>query len=219
MSFKTPLNVYSPDVFPVNTSLIAPFLADTDTQGTGEVWYSISDDTSTAGQIVADKITSYFEDGNFIPEIIVTITWDHVGYFPMMTDLVNTFQLVMATDGISSYVIFNYLDDGINWYTADIRVGVPAQIGFNKGCGVNVSVSDEGSGNDDGSGDGDGSNQFAEMCGVYKVLDGSSTLDVVNVDKSSNIDGGSPGFYMWRVSSSTIVDGSINSVSCNNQGI
>lgn len=49
----------------------------------------------------------------------------------------------MATDGKHSYVIFNYRDDGIQWITGDAIggsngcEGTPAQVGFNKGDGVN----------------------------------------------------------------------------------
>ena len=204
LSFETPISAYNPQMFPVDTSLIAPFLADADTEGTGTVWYNVNDDNSTTGQIVAEAVKEYFDDDDFISEVVLTVTWDNVGYHPMMIDMVNTFQCIMATDGISSYVIFNYLDNGINWYTANDRDGVPAQVGFNKGC------SDSESGDNEGSGS-------VEMCGVYKVLDESSTVDIINVEEKSNIDGGNPGFYMWRVSGVNIIDGSPSS--CNNEGI
>lgn len=47
----------------------------------------------------------------------------------------NTFQAVLATDGRHSFVIFNYLDDGIKWSKGDDS-SVPAQVGFNFGGAV-----------------------------------------------------------------------------------
>ena len=44
----------------------------------------------------------------------------------------NTFQALLVTDGRHSFVIFNYLDDGINWSKGDDS-SVPAQVGFNFG--------------------------------------------------------------------------------------
>ena len=51
----------------------------------------------------------------------------------------NTFQLVLATDGAHSVAIFNYAENGINWVTADPDGGengigdFPAAVGYNVG--------------------------------------------------------------------------------------
>ncbi len=205
ISFVELVVQYTPDPFPLDTPIIAPFLADADTEGTGTVWYNVTTAETTIGQMVADKVSIHFRDETFVPKTIVTVTWDHVGYFPEQVDVVNTFQCVMATNGTSSYVIFLYLDNGINWYWANSRDGVPALVGFNKGCG-DISDDDMSSGDVDMMG--------SAMCGVYDVLEGSMTPAVVNVDDNSNIDEGSPGFYMWRVDSNTLIDG----MTCTNNG-
>ena len=44
----------------------------------------------------------------------------------------NTFQAVLVTDERHSFVIFNYLDDGINWNKGDSSP-IPAQVGYNYG--------------------------------------------------------------------------------------
>ena len=44
----------------------------------------------------------------------------------------NTFQALLVTDGHHSFVIFNHLDDGINWNKGEAST-VPAQVGFNSG--------------------------------------------------------------------------------------
>ena len=45
---------------------------------------------------------------------------------------VNTFQALLVTNEIQSFVVFNYLDDGINWNKGDASL-IPAQAGFNFG--------------------------------------------------------------------------------------
>ena len=61
----------------------------------------------------------------------------------------NTFQLALATNGSQSYAIFNYLDNGIQWSSADNTGGVNGigpfgtQVGFNKGDGVHFFVRPE----------------------------------------------------------------------------
>lgn len=52
----------------------------------------------------------------------------------------------MATNGSQSYAVFNYLDDGIQWSSADISGGVSGlgvQVGFNGGDGVHFFVRPE----------------------------------------------------------------------------
>ena len=44
----------------------------------------------------------------------------------------NTFQALLVTDGKHSFVVFNYLDDGISWTRGDASQ-VDAQVGFNFG--------------------------------------------------------------------------------------
>ena len=61
----------------------------------------------------------------------------------------NTFQVIVATNGFQSYAIFNYLDNGIQWSSADNTGGVNGigpfgtQVGFNGGDGVHFYVRPE----------------------------------------------------------------------------
>jgi len=115
-SANTPLS------FPLLTSLnnlgvIAPFWADIDTRGIGNVRYKLS---STA----------------------LVVVWNNVGYYNQQTGLTNTFQLVI-TDGtdpilpIGYNVGFFYKD--MEWTTGDQSNGIngfggiPATIGMNRG--------------------------------------------------------------------------------------
>lgn len=48
----------------------------------------------------------------------------------------NTFQCVLATDGVRSFVIFLYADNGIEWLWSSDHLEIPGQVGFNAGDGV-----------------------------------------------------------------------------------
>ena len=47
----------------------------------------------------------------------------------------NTFQLVLATDGMRSFALFLYLDDGIQWPNANFQPSVTS--GYDAGDGIN----------------------------------------------------------------------------------
>ena len=67
------------------------------------------------------------------------VTWADVGYYAYHTDLLNTVQLELHTDGRSTFVCFNYPANGITWTTGDASQGsgglggIPAQVGFDAG--------------------------------------------------------------------------------------
>ena len=44
----------------------------------------------------------------------------------------NTFQAILITNGNQSFIVFNYLDNGINWIKGDSG-SIPAQVGVNFG--------------------------------------------------------------------------------------
>ena len=50
----------------------------------------------------------------------------------------NTFQLVLATDGNRSFALFLYLDDGIQWPNENLTV--EALSGYDAGDGINYCV-------------------------------------------------------------------------------
>ena len=89
------------------------------------------------------------------------------------------------TDGVSSYTIFLYPRNGIQWTTGkanggtDGLGGVPAQVGFNAGDGVRFSI-----------------------------VDSSQTDDVVNIDERSNVM--KPGIYVYQVDGVPMAGGCSN---------
>jgi hypothetical protein len=123
ISFTTPYNTFTAFTFPdPSFNMIAPFWADVDTRSTngGNVWYKLN------------------------PHSLV-IVWDHVGYFSIMEDKLNTFQLIIS-DGqdtlvpAGNNVSFCYGD--MQWTTGSASGGIngfsgsPATVGVNIGNGL-----------------------------------------------------------------------------------
>ena len=86
---------YTPEEFPLNDTffnapLIAPYWADVDTTGTGNVWYRQTSDeeeiTKVRG-IVANAFPSLQKDF-LATQVLFIATWDKVGYFFSGTDKV-----------------------------------------------------------------------------------------------------------------------------------
>jgi hypothetical protein len=124
ISFSQPYFTFTAYPFPdPSFNMIAPFWADVDTRSTngGNVWYKVN------------------------PHSLIVI-WDHVGYFSMMEDKLNTFQLIIS-DGLDTLipnannVSFCYGD--MQWTTGSASGGSngfggsPATVGVNIGNGIN----------------------------------------------------------------------------------
>ena len=80
----------------------------------------------------------------------------------------------MVTNGLNSFVIFHYADNGIQWTTGDASDGSgglgghPAQVGFNAGDTIRAAT-----------------------------VNGSRTPDIINIHMTSNV--GVPGVWIYRV--------------------
>lgn len=124
ISFSQPYSTFTAYSFPDPTfNMIAPFWADVDTRSTngGNVWYKVN-----AHSLV--------------------VVWDQVGYFNMMEDKLNTFQLIIS-DGLDTLipnannVSFCYGD--MQWTTGSASGGAngfggsAATVGVNIGNGIN----------------------------------------------------------------------------------
>ena len=124
ISFVTPYNTFTANGFPDAThAMIAPFWGDVDTRDTlsGLVYYKV---TPTA----------------------LIVKWEHVGYYGLHTDKLNTFQLII-TDGndplisVGNNTAICFGD--MQWTTGDASQGIngfggiPATVGANRGDGIN----------------------------------------------------------------------------------
>ncbi len=126
ISFGQPYTTYSASGFPVNNfAMVAPFWADVDLRGPGG-----------ANNIVRYKITP----------TAMYVNWIRVGYYSMQVDKLNTFQVIITNGSDPAVpnganVSFCYRD--MQWTTGSASSGVngfggtPANVGANKGDGVN----------------------------------------------------------------------------------
>lgn len=180
ISFTTSVSQYTPDRFPLgdNRRLVAPFWADVDTTVAGKVIYR---ETSVQGllQRATDDITKiYVHCKNFRAGWLLIATWYEVAFYGAQGDYRNknnTFQAVLTTDGMHSFVIFNY--NKITWTTGTASSGnssglggTPAQAGYNAGDGVR-----------------------------FFNIPGSGTHQVLDLPNQSNV--AVPGRWMYRIDS------------------
>ncbi|XP_076463392.1 nidogen-1-like [Babylonia areolata] len=141
VSFETEIPNYQGNlVLPIGFKMIAPFLGDVDTRVTGTVYYRETDDENTLRRAAADIQSHFSGKATFQPSALFIVTWDKVGYYNEQYDKVNTFQLVLVTDGESSFAFFHYLDGGMQWVTSQGKLkptvpDVPGQAGFDRGDG------------------------------------------------------------------------------------
>uniref|UniRef100_A0A8C5Q3F1 NIDO domain-containing protein n=1 Tax=Leptobrachium leishanense TaxID=445787 RepID=A0A8C5Q3F1_9ANUR len=101
---------------------LAPFWGDVDNRIAGAIYYRQSTDSELLARATAD-VRSYFNSPEFSSQWVFVATWDRVAYFgSISTEQVNTFQIVVITDGSSTFVLFNY--GAIQWTTGTASGGV-----------------------------------------------------------------------------------------------
>ena len=111
--------------------LIAPFWDDIDVTKGGTIYYRQDNTSSTAEQVQQDIHTEFPGIGSFYPTLVFVATWDRVQAFDnSFSGLVNTFQVVIASDGEKTFVKFNHGD--IQWGGPRTLIGVSAgdQVNF-----------------------------------------------------------------------------------------
>lgn len=115
ITFGAPSSSYTPTEIDAGfgNPIIAVFWADVDTRTAGNVYYDM------------DPV-----DG------VMTITWDHVGYYNQHSDMLNSFQIMLVNEGYGNFdIVYRYGD--IQWTTGDASGGAPARAGYSAGDGVN----------------------------------------------------------------------------------
>lgn len=122
ISFGAAESTFSSNPFPdSNFVMIAPFWADVDTRGFGDIYYKITPNA-------------------------LYVNWVNVGYYDSYTDKLNTFQVIISDGTLTSIgtdnnVAFCYKD--MQWTTGDASNGsngfggTPSTVGANKGDGTN----------------------------------------------------------------------------------
>ena len=111
--------------FVFSPPLIAPFWDDIDITKGGSIYYRLDDTSTTAKQIQQDIYMQLPSIGFFYPSLVFVATWDRVAaYSRNSRDLVNTFQVVVVSDGTRSFVRFSYGD--IQWGGSMTLIGISA---------------------------------------------------------------------------------------------
>ena len=82
-------NSFVPEALPVNeTRFIAPYWADTDLRGTGEVFYRQTKDPVLLARATNEIQTAFLLSQDVLVTNLVIATWDAVGYYNRGTDKV-----------------------------------------------------------------------------------------------------------------------------------
>lgn len=92
ISFTAAVPTFTPEPFPISGRfIIAPFWADVDTRGVGQVYFRETTDNQLmkVAKRVLDRATHQVIGlSRFIPRWLLIATWHQVGYFSSHTDLV-----------------------------------------------------------------------------------------------------------------------------------
>ena len=85
-------NAFIPRALPVNGArFIAPYWADTDLRGTGQVYYRQTTDPVLLARATNEIQRAFPLSRNVFVINLVIVTWDAVGYFSLGTDKVRLY--------------------------------------------------------------------------------------------------------------------------------
>uniref|UniRef100_A0AAA9SGV1 Nidogen 1 n=3 Tax=Bos TaxID=9903 RepID=A0AAA9SGV1_BOVIN len=139
---EPPAKETHPGPFPPTFGAVAPFLADLDTtDGLGKVYYR-EDLSPSVTQLAAECVQRGFPEVSFKPSSAVVVTWESVAPYqgpskdPTLEGKRNTFQSILASSDSSTYAIFLYPEDGLQFYTTFSKKEenqVPAVVAFSQG--------------------------------------------------------------------------------------
>ena len=90
ISFDSRYNPRTPVSFPLsgNDKIIAPYWADVDTRGTGNIYYRQTTDPSLLARATREIRTAFPRSLNNTISNLLIATWDKVGYYNNGTDKV-----------------------------------------------------------------------------------------------------------------------------------
>ena len=90
ISFDNNYTAHTPRPFPLNDTnmIVAPFWADVDTRGIGQVFYRQTTDPNLLARATSE-IREFFPDSqNVTMQNLLIATWDNVGYYNFRTNKV-----------------------------------------------------------------------------------------------------------------------------------
>lgn len=138
INFQAPWSRFGPESLQISTNpLIAVFWHDIDITQGGNIYYRLATDTLTLAEAHFFLVSLYsIDDPNspnaldFYPSSVFVCTWDQVSAYGSVYEgnRSNTFQVILMTNEVNSYVLFIYKD--IQW-------GLLSTIGFQAEDGLN----------------------------------------------------------------------------------
>uniref|UniRef100_A0A8C9AKG7 Nidogen 1 n=1 Tax=Prolemur simus TaxID=1328070 RepID=A0A8C9AKG7_PROSS len=188
---EPPAEESHPGLFPPTFGVIAPFLADLDTtDGLGKVYYR-EDVSPAVTRLAAECVQRGFPEVSFQPRSVVIVTWESMAPYqgpsgdPAQEGKRNTFQAVLASSDSSSYAIFLYPEDGLQFHTTFSKKDgdqVPAVVAFSQGLVGTLWKSD----------------------GAYNIF-ANDRESIENLAKSSN--SGQQGIWLFEIGSPVTASG------------
>ncbi|XP_064383720.1 adhesion G-protein coupled receptor V1-like isoform X4 [Halichondria panicea] len=149
------------------------FSADADTTSIGHVFYRETTELAVLNRV--NELANLGFGSSTVSSAFIA-TWFYVGYQDNHDDLTNTFQCIVATDGVRSFTVLMYADNLLQWMTGDSDGGVNGFGGDRADVGFI----------------GEGSNMF--------FLPGSNTGAVLELDTTTNV--GVGGVWIFEVGTS-----------------
>ncbi|CAK9297424.1 unnamed protein product [Gordionus sp. m RMFG-2023] len=139
LSFDTEIPSYVNKEFPIGYPLIAGLYSDIELSRSGRIYYGKYRNDKTR-EIIDHLIkTVNKNDTEFHVDHIFAATWENVRGYLQVANEGNTFQIILANGGNTTYAILLYPEDGINWYATKSKMpNLPplnAQVGFDAGDG------------------------------------------------------------------------------------
>jgi WD40 repeat protein len=131
ISFLSPISEYIPKKFPISTPSISPFWSDVNTNIGGQIYYRESSSSSDLNQAKSDITNVY--SASFNPTRLYITTWYQVAAYSGSSSVNNTFQVVIATDGKLSFVIYNF--GSMSWPNS--LLSKDSNFGYNAGDNTN----------------------------------------------------------------------------------
>jgi len=138
ISFDTGVRTFTPIPFPLrNITVVSPYWTDIDTRRGGDVYYREILNISSLNSLGYEIRRSFSSFYSFKPTWAFCVTWYQVANYNGTFDLNvsspinNTFQAIVATNGLYSFTIYNY--EKLMWPNQNITKLV--QAGFNAGDG------------------------------------------------------------------------------------
>ena len=126
LSFGTPhTSAFATNFNTISSPIIAPFWDDIDITRGGTIYYRQVSNSTITELVQKALVSEYPEAASFQPSLVFVATWDRVESFRSSDrGRVNTFQVVIASDGTWTFVQFSY--GGIQWGGVTTLIGVTA---------------------------------------------------------------------------------------------